>query len=183
MTKQIVVEGPDGSGKSTLVAHLLDNYHQLQLVKIFDSGGPKSPEHFYQAYADVLSREYPVGIVPLFDRFYFSELVYGHELRGKILLSPSQVEEIAAPIRDHGLVIYCRPSSYVIHMSARVADQMPGVLDHLDNIIHAYDVLMSGDEMGNRFIKYDWTEKGALKNLELLVDSYLYGWIWTGDHK
>ena len=175
--RQIIVEGPDGAGKTTLVAQLLDAFHSLQQVKLFDSSGPRDGEHIRCRYEEIQQMAFPSGITPLFDRYYPSELVYGPMLRGEVALNEQFVQQLAEEIRDNGLMIYCRPPLETI-LERVGSDQMAGVHDHLVEIVKQYDIVMALNS-GGPFITYDWTQKGAFRELEDFVESYLNGWTWT----
>lgn len=98
----IILEGPDGSGKTTLARSLealgYDYQHQ---------GPPPSGTEAFVHYTKLLcSASKPT----VFDRFHLGELVYGPLLRGKSGLHPSDVLRITSLIQEMQVaIVFCYP--------------------------------------------------------------------------
>lgn len=104
----IIVEGPDGAGKTTLIDKLLKSscgavYHHF--------GAPASAEeaaNYYQVYADTIKACTPDAL-HVFDRSWYSDMVYGPVMRGKCEMTQTHADMLAAMCIAHGgaMIIYC----------------------------------------------------------------------------
>ncbi|MEV6981742.1 hypothetical protein AB0M95_10865 [Sphaerisporangium sp. NPDC051017] len=103
----LVLEGPDGVGKSAL-AERLSRRHGFEVVH-----SPKTPDHL-----DLASRYRAIlggaGRI-LFDRCFISELVYGPLYRGRSRITWSQAIDLAETvIARSGLLVHLTAPSAVI---------------------------------------------------------------------
>lgn len=137
----IVIEGPDGAGKSTLIHRLLG---QLPL-RVLHGGGPPSSVAELRDRVWSSHQRYPV-----LDRWAaISELVYGRVLRGETAI-PEQ-ELYAAIERFNPTIIYCRPPMDVLlsrlgntHRPEKVyksEEHCQEVISRYTKIVEAYDLL------------------------------------------
>lgn len=158
----VVVEGPDGAGKSTLIDNLrlaCDRHY----VTLRRSGPPKDVDEI-KCIISWIERFDPSYKTPLvLDRHPFiSEAIYGNVLRGKSLLEDYYtMHDIDMHFRSHiDRVIYCRPPTSVIHDKLNANPQLKGVREHIDRIVRTYDSTMRYIEhAGSPVIEYDWTAK------------------------
>ncbi len=167
--KRIIVEGVDGSGKTTLIGYLRDQFHNLELIR--NDLGPK--QDFIVWWPEQLERE-KSAVVPIHDRFFYSELVYGPVLRGKLAVPWEMVTNISWFLRASAFLIYARPPIDSIRKASKVNEQMEGVHDNLLKLLELYDQLMLAEMAWyqSRFICWDWT-KGNPKEVEAAVERYL----------
>lgn len=173
---RIVVEGMDGSGKTTLVNQLYE-YLGPSRVEIVPGYNrievPKSPISTW--WMEQLSIN-PFNRVVIHDRFFYPELVYGPVLRGKINAEQSTIDYVRSFLREHALLIYCRPPVGVIRKGVMAESQMLGVHAKFSHLLYEYDLVMSEEvpHMGKRFIRYDRTKDDALLRLMGYIREYLY---------
>lgn len=168
--KRIIIEGMDGSGKTHLIDYLM--MHVPNLEVIVNEKGPE--QDFNHWWPDQLDR--PVDIlVPLHDRFFYSELVYGPLLRGHINAQPVLVQNGLWFLRSTALLIYCRPDSEKLREGVQVEQQMEGVTDKFNELLKLYDELMDAEKRwyGPRFIHYVWHRENEFNRVEQLVKEYL----------
>ena len=171
----IVVEGVDGSGKTTLIQSFrqVAKRHCLILSR---SGPPK-------VQSDLLEPLYAISNlgksqIPLIvDRHpLISEPIYGPICRGKSMIE-SVFDEGHAHLYVSTLanrIIYCRPEMDTIMKSARREKQMEGVIDNLWALYQKYDQVMTNlSRLGTLVIPYDWTldQSIDLNNLFLGVSA------------
>lgn len=173
MTRQvtrIIVEGMDGSGKTTLINSLMKDFPQLELVR--NQHGPE--QKFETWWPEQLDRE-ESDRIPIHDRFFYSELVYGPILRGRINADPNLINNVLWFLRSSALLIYARPSVDNLRKGIKKEKQMEGVEDRFTDLIELYDQVMSSELnwYGNRFIHYSW-DPNQTELLETVV-GYLNG--------
>ena len=132
----IVVEGPDGTGKSTLINRL---HRELKLnlrPRFADSiGGPV--ENVFDAMLEDLNAG--VGRDHLYDRYPFiSEPIYGTHVRGAYdpRFGNSEMQEALSFYKP--LVILCAPNYGTALANVESSDQMPGVAENYRKIWEGY---------------------------------------------
>lgn len=104
----IIVEGPDGAGKSTLIDKLMKS-HPGSSYKHFSN--PKTDEEAYgywKVYAQAIEETDP-NKVTVFDRSWYSDVVYGPIFRDRLEMDPMHVKMLESLVQTHGggHVIYC----------------------------------------------------------------------------
>lgn len=145
----IIVEGPDGSGKTTLIEKL---QHELKLPlhgRFCNSDGTvtdneKSPRSilFDLAMEDIgsLSTQPPC----IYDRHpMISEYVYGPIIRGELPegFETNEARRALFTLANHTLLIICRPPLRALVSSVTAEKQMLGVLDNILPIRAGYDLI------------------------------------------
>ena len=154
VNRPIVVDGADGSGKSTLIAECFPDALHM-------GGPPKTRE-------ELRERLHMLEPGRVYDRWTgISELVYGTIIRGNLLVPRSEFNEAIKKYRP--IVIYCRPPPKVMFQNLKRQVVKP----HKDrefifkiiknaNQIHAmYDNLMDSvlPKLGCVVFKYDYTHE------------------------
>jgi GTPase SAR1 family protein len=104
----IIVEGPDGAGKSTLINKLLAS-HPGSIYKHF--GKPENEDeanNYWKVYAKAV-KDAPTTGVTIFDRSWYSDLVYGPVLRNRTEMDQMHVEMLESMVITNGggFVVYC----------------------------------------------------------------------------
>ncbi len=104
----IIVEGPDGAGKSTLIDQLLKSYPGSS-YKHFSN--PKTDEEafgYWKVYAEAIEETDPTKVT-VFDRSWYSDVVYGPIFRNRLEMDAMHVKMLEALVltRGGGHVIYC----------------------------------------------------------------------------
>lgn len=168
--KRIIIEGMDGAGKTTLVDSLMMHVPNLEVIRN-DLGPKQNLNVWWPAQLDRQEGE----VIPLHDRFFYSELVYGPIIRGHITAEPTLVQNVLWFLRSTALLIYCRPHRDVLREGSEVRTQMEGVPSNFFKLLALYDQLMEVEKnlYGPRFIHYVWDREDEYKNIELLVRDYL----------
>lgn len=104
----IIVEGPDGAGKTTVIEKLLKS-HPGSSYRHFSY--PETDEeafNYYQTYAQAIKETDPTRVT-LFDRSWYSDLIYGPIFRNRQEMSFLHAEMLDALVITHGggFIIYC----------------------------------------------------------------------------
>lgn len=89
----IIIEGPDGSGKTTLIRELLHTF-QYPTIHVVQPGAPHILQMIKLIYAS------PV----IFDRFHLSPVVYGKVLRDGPELKQDSVDLLEGLLLERGFV-------------------------------------------------------------------------------
>lgn len=165
---RVIVEGMDGSGKSTMIEELARQYPQLEVIT------RPSQVSFNEWWPREMDRSI-LRPIPIYDRFFYSELIYGPILRGTINANLELVNNVAWFMRATALLIYVRPHSDAIREGVYRSPQMTGVIDHFQELLGAYDQLMLVEKAwyGDRFYHYDRAADGAEQAVLSAVGSYL----------
>jgi hypothetical protein len=154
----VIVEGPDGSGKSTFVNRMRERI-SVPISIIRSSKPPTSPDDI-RSYIDWVRLFPGSGLNLIFDRFVgISERIYGPILRGSSKYPRDVIYALESVFsRDSLMVIYCRPPFRDIEMGAKNQAQMKGVLTRLEDLVDAYDQEMKRlTFLGLNVIQYDRT--------------------------
>jgi thymidylate kinase len=160
MRKRIIVEGSDGSGKTTIVNLLAKNYNLLPVQSFKYSTIFQSFDEGFEAWLDEeLNKTYLR--TPVHDRFFYSEMVYGPVLRSKVAVKPEKLRSVMKALSDEAFLIYCRPPFGTVEENIKKTSQMKGVVGNARSIYNAYDNLMNeiykAYEQRGAFIPYDYT--------------------------
>jgi hypothetical protein len=169
----IIVEGVDGSGKTTLI----QNFRQVasRLCWIFARSGPPQSVLDLDETIRYLSRNRYYKTPLITDRHpLISEPIYGPIIRGKSLIEEywdreEALDQIAA-IADR--VIYCRPDLQIALRSSKREPQMPGVHEQYWALYQAYDKAM--EDLLRRKVKvlpYDWSFDQSVDLNQLFLGS------------
>lgn len=153
MTKRIIIEGADGSGKTSLLEYLRGEISNLETIR----NTLEDKQNFNQWWPMAMA---PLRLaVPIHDRFFYSELVYGPVIRGKINAEPWLVQHMQEWLGRDAFLIYARPPREVILLHLEEKEQMLGVRQNINELIDRYDELLLSqyDRYKRRFYTYDWT--------------------------
>lgn len=152
----IIVEGPDGAGKSTLIESLLKS-HPGSVSKHF--GHPKSSEealNYWRIYAQAIE-DAPVDSLTIFDRSWYSDVVYGPIFRDTVEMDALHVKMLEALVmtRGGGYVIYCTAPIRTLwsRCKKRGEEYVPSE-DKLIEVSRAYNAVMA-KQCGLPVVRYD----------------------------
>lgn len=146
----IIVEGMDGTGKTTLVQQLAYRL-EIQPRKFVGSLGPS--DDYRQVLIDRTRSEIAEletasakgrPIKRIYDRFpLISEAVYGPVLRGRNCFGGLYYPLRSRLLSLKTMIIYCRPEREVIKANVQKAPQMRGVLEYFDELLDVYGELFT----------------------------------------
>lgn len=169
----IIVEGMDGTGKTTLAQQLA---HRLKVKprKFVGSLGPSDDYRLAlvnRTISEITELEIDSAleiasarrrsVKRLYDRFpLISEAIYGPTLRGRNCFGVQYYSVRRRLLALKTVIIYCRPHRDVIRSNVQQAPQMPGVLEHFDELLDAYDQLfieLTDSPMNSYITVFDYT--------------------------
>ena len=158
----VVVEGVDGSGKTTLIRNLRARSKTYFWVAS-SSGRPKCLADLHDALHWIGQAAY-LRTPVVCDRLpLISEAVYGPVMRGSSLLEQLQhkyQKEYGDILKGVDRIIYCRPSQLDIARNITISGipQLNGVLETLPELLVKYDDLMNTLRDDNvKVYSYDYT--------------------------
>lgn len=156
----IVVEGPDGAGKSTLVGQLVEKFG-------FDIGkrATKNRDLLYQVtrqdtYTALAAAMSGAAKPLLWDRLFFSEMVYAPVVGRECEFRPHEQKMIRRIMRVLEVpIILCLPPWKVVQANAAKEHQMPGVMSNLTNIYRHYSEELPCYFPYEQTLCYDYTNQ------------------------
>ena len=139
----MIVEGPDGSGKTTLLKRLSHDLG-VEVKEWPESRDQMATSGVFRRVFDTLAGEVRCGNDNrpyLHDRLFFSELVYGRVLRGRVAFNPKHIRLVGDVIRALEIpIIFCRPPLEVVQRNVveSAGLQMADVPEHIEAIWERY---------------------------------------------
>lgn len=172
--RHIILEGMDGTGKTTLLDTLLARLPQMKPHNrsSWVSAGPKPDLDQWTLEDTKTIGTHPMSI---YDRHpLVSEPIYGPIIRGGVPGLFNQdwwVNAMTAEVAHHALLIYCNPPLTVVQQNLRQSEdnQMKGVVEKAPDLYYRYAVV------SNRWpgvqLRYDYTRNklATLLNMIRLV--------------
>lgn len=134
----VILEGPDGSGKTSLASRLLKGTgHSTLLIR---RSGPPTPIETLEFQAQWIAKQSMSGLNIIADRHpIISEAIYRPVVRQEGN-APWSLDEVVREIDGADLLlIYCRPSFARMNEARKVEEQMAGVADHFVKLVQMYD--------------------------------------------
>jgi thymidylate kinase len=151
----IIIEGPDGAGKSTLCGALKNSGivdKVLPSPRITSKGDPDRMKYETRRYLHLYGQNHTIAV----DRFLFSEMVYGKVLRGKSSFSRLEYLNTLLEIMTTGsIVIFCLPEKLNFKK-----DENPRVIESIEQLRKEYEACVEDSAFStSRTYVYKWDEK------------------------
>ena len=162
----IILEGPDGSGKSTLGNMLLEDGIITKLI-LSPGRTRKNVPLLDQTmrYMKLYSRDPRTAI----DRYLFSEMVYGPILREKSKFSKTQYMTLFQELMlKKTTIIFCLPGVDNLKFKE---DESPLVVSKINEVYNSYSAFYTSvRSMYKRIHLYNWKEPDSYDNLVSTIE-------------
>lgn len=172
----LIVEGPDGAGKTTLIESFRQSIKRYFGMFRF-SRNPANPEDVI-AFLNMLETR-PKNLILFCDRHpLISEPIYGPILREANHAAEFSLSRHLEDLQETVQIIYCRPSKDVIlrNVAETRGTQLEGVPEEIEKIIDAYDHRMRRmEEEFNIPIRYYDFRMDNAKHLAAFIEAILWG--------
>lgn len=142
--RHIIVEGPDGAGKTTLITGLSSWLQMPVHEKASDSKTGPVDSLFKWVDNDMAVLRTPAKKSFIYDRHpAISEPIYGHEVRGHTqypFANEPSLRGLRAVMYDTCLVVWCLPDLATVsaNVQASLSNQMSGVPANIGRVHQAY---------------------------------------------
>lgn len=136
----IIIEGPDGSGKSTL-AELLAKQTGYKVIHRSKPETDEEKKEMMTMYLDIINKNTNV----IFDRCWYSEMVYGPIMRDTTVISYLQMYNLEKLLAKKGaMIIHCtgKPQALWKRANTRGEDYVTEKEQFLE-ICNAYNEIFS----------------------------------------
>lgn len=170
----IIVEGPDGAGKTTLIKELCNEYGMQVGKRGTDNRDllytVTVPDTFRAIRCELEGWGPGTRALPtIWDRLYFSDLVYAPIQDRDVAFSHEERRFIEDAVRNLGIpVILCYPPWEVVEANERGTHQMEGVHDNLERIYTSYNFMIRVPHC-----RYDYTNPEDRPKVREYINDYL----------
>lgn len=175
----IIIEGPDGAGKSRLIARLHEELGiPIHERAVRDKHGPSDTEGstlWDWTVRDVASWENQD--VMLYDRHpLISEYIYGPVTRGRMASGFNQPSSqgLRHKVERHAVLIVCLPPLEVVEENIKKDDQMEGVHENISVLYGLYEALLS--QWPGWPVRYDYTRRDGYDMIRRFVRMHVAQW-------
>lgn len=166
----IIVEGPDGAGKSTL-CQMLKNAGEVDTIlpspRITAKGDPERMKYETERYLRLHGDNNRIAV----DRYLFSEMAYGKVLRGKSVFSQGDyLHKLVQLMLKGSVVIFCLPDKLIFK-----PNESPVVIEKVNSIRQEYEKMIQHQALASPLTyTYRWDEPEAFQNLITFLRRGIY---------
>lgn len=166
----IIVEGPDGAGKTTLAEAIAADFRleYRRNPKVSSTEGPEGPSAYEWFIAELLAgyRHVREGV---YDRIFpISELVYRSVMETTSSVSPSQMTYAQSLLAaTDSLIIFCLPADELVYANLKKgkSKQLKGLTRaKAEQLVWTYHTVahLWGLTRGTRVVMYDWDNRAFI---------------------
>ena len=151
----IILEGPDGSGKSRLARELSKSFG-FPIIHRSKTTDTEEKRKLMLRYIEALDR----GEDVIFDRCWYSEYVYGTIFKDDSVISYDEILKLESKMLVHGaMIIYCTGKPCVLfERCLERGETYVTSFDKFVQIKHSYDVLFKVEKHLIPILEYEFNE-------------------------
>ena len=103
-----IIDGPDGAGKTTLVKKIIEANPGAITMHFSKPNSDEEAFNYWKVYLEALKKSAGASVV-IFDRSWYSDMVYGPVMRGREEMTKENMETLELAVRalGGGLILYC----------------------------------------------------------------------------
>lgn len=143
----IIIEGPDGAGKTTIMNQLLSSIPGSATQHFGAPTSEKEALEYHKVYDATLSTQNERGTsVFIMDRAWYSDIVYGPVLRGRREISDKNVEALENKVKrlGGGIVLYVSSDIDTLYDRCTTrGEELIKTKEMLQRILDGYEELFS----------------------------------------
>lgn len=162
--RTIILEGPDGAGKSTLAAKLRQLGYAVVPFGVPPAAAQRHEESIFRFFFDPLYRRVQAGGRTVFDRLHLSDAIYGPLMRGGTLMTPRAEALIERYVEAaDGQVVICLPPRWVAFANwlRRKGTEYVKEAKIFNQVYDGYVQLLFNHRRNRSFLWYDYTRRTA----------------------
>jgi hypothetical protein len=161
----IIVDGPDGAGKTTLCEMLLKHKivdKVLPSPRIVSGPNPEKFKHETDRYIRVYGGNQRVAV----DRLLFSEMAYGPVFRSAPVFTRNEyLTKLLEILLSGSIVVFCLPDELNFKK-----DESSWLLDKMPQVLHNYKAIVEDSAFANpKTYIYKWNELRAFDKLTQFI--------------
>lgn len=164
----IVIEGPDGCGKSTLCQQLKADYIidvVLPSPRLAAQGNAERMKYETDRYLKLHSGNNRVAV----DRFLFSEMAYGPVIRQGSKFTFSEYLSIVTKLMEgYNVIVFCLPNDHKFKAeeSQFLIDKMPEIRKRYEDMYSDLKNLYTG------IVVFNWQDPKSYDNLKRIIKTH-----------
>lgn len=171
----IIIEGPDGSGKTTLVSHLSGKYDIPIAERVVAQDTHPLAGVDLKVWTE---KNLKAGLQwQIFDRHrLISEPIYAACMDRKTHAGFDDIQWLTARMIDftriHAFIVYCIPPYSVVEKNLQDDEDNTVIWGYAESIYNAYVAAAAGDIARGQAVRFDYTQDETYSRVDMLFEQW-----------